>query len=191
MDSLFNLEPMLPIGFKYHPDFISEKEESELITAIRNVEFKIFNFQGFQAKRKVASFGYDWSFEKRVLAKGKDISESFHWLIDKAAKYLSLNQSDFSEVLVTEYPVGSVINWHRDAPPFDTIIGISLLSDCIFKLKPYDKLNQCRKSIVSLPVQRRSLYVIRDESRTEWQHSIAPVKEMRYSITMRTLRRDN
>ncbi len=72
MNSLFNIEPMLPMGFKYHPDFISEKEESELITAIRNVEFKIFNFQGFQAKRKVASFGYDWSFEKRVLAKGKE-----------------------------------------------------------------------------------------------------------------------
>ncbi|MGV3657809.1 MAG: alpha-ketoglutarate-dependent dioxygenase AlkB, partial [Chitinophagaceae bacterium] len=96
---------------------------------------------------------------------------------------------DISELLVTEYPPGSVINWHRDAPPFDTIIGISLLSDCVFKLRPYDKAKQERKATISLPVQRRSLYVMKDSARTEWEHSIAPVKQTRYSITLRTLKK--
>jgi len=38
------------------------------------------------------------------------------------------------------------------------------------------------------PVRRRSLYIITGEARSEWQHSIAPVKETRYSVTLRTLR---
>jgi alkylated DNA repair dioxygenase AlkB len=88
---------------------------------------------------------------------------------------------------LTEYPVGAVINWHRDAPPFDIIAGISLHSDCVFKLRPYDKAKQGRRSVISIPVKRRSLYIIRDTARTDWEHSIAPVNDVRYSITLRTL----
>jgi alkylated DNA repair dioxygenase AlkB len=95
---------------------------------------------------------------------------------------------NFAELLLTEYPEGSVINWHRDAPPFGLIAGISLLSDCTFRLRPHDKAKQNRRSIISLPVRRRSLYIISESARTDWQHSIAPVKQTRFSITLRTLR---
>jgi hypothetical protein len=33
---------------------------------------------------------YDWSFEKRVLSKGKDIPEAFSAIVTKVAGYLSL-----------------------------------------------------------------------------------------------------
>jgi hypothetical protein len=52
----------------------------------------------------------------------------------------------------------SIINWHRDAPPFDRIAGISLLSDVTFKPRPHDKAKQNRKTTVSFLVERRSLY---------------------------------
>jgi hypothetical protein len=39
-----------------------------------------------------------------------------------------------------------------------------------------------------MPVRRRSLYVIGEEARTEWEHSTAPVENTRFSITLRTLR---
>jgi alkylated DNA repair dioxygenase AlkB len=146
-----------------------------------------FLFQGFEAKRKVASFGYDWSFEKRILSKGKDIPSVFDSLINKVAMYLNIDRNQFAELLVTEYPIGSVINWHRDAPPFDIIAGISLASDCTFKLRPHDKSKQGRGSVISLPVRRRSLYLMQGPARSEWQHSITPVREIRYSITLRTL----
>jgi len=136
----------------------------------------------------VVSFGYDYNFDKRTISKGKEIPMAFTALIEKVSHKLSINSNDFAELLVTEYPVGSVINWHRDAPPFDIIVGISVLSDCIFRLRPHDKTKQNRKSIISLPVKRRSLYVMKGPSRSEWQHSISPVKEVRYSITLRTLR---
>ena len=101
---------------------------------------------------------------------------------------MSVPSASLAEMLVTDYPEGSVINWHRDAPPFEMIIGISLLSDCNFRMRPYDKGKRTRNAILSLPVKRRSLYILNGEARAQWEHSISPVKEKRYSITFRTLK---
>lgn len=188
MDTLFPLALHLPQGFEYYPDFIDAGEEAMLLQEIASTELHTFLFQGFEAKRRVASFGYDYSFDKKSLSKGKDIPIAFDDLIEKAAKLTGRNKVDFAELLVTQYPVGSVINWHRDAPPFDIIVGISLASNCVFRLRPHEKAKQTRASLISLEVKRRSLYVIRDEARTDWQHSTMPVKAVRYSITLRTLR---
>jgi alkylated DNA repair dioxygenase AlkB len=187
MATLFPVSPAYPPGFTYIPGFITETDEADLCNEISKIELHTFTFQGFEAKRKVASFGYDYSFEKAKLSKGKDIPPSFNRIIKLVADQISVNSEAFAELLVTQYPVGSVINWHRDAPPFDIIAGISLKSDCTFRLRPYKEEKRTRKTVISFPVKRRSLYVIRGESRTDWQHSIAPVKAERYSITLRTL----
>lgn len=187
MNTLFPVEPRLPEGFRYFPGFIAEAAEARLLEVIAGLPLRTFTFQGYEAKRKVASFGYDWSFEKQSLSRGKDIPPQFLPLVAQVARHLGLEEDRFAELLVTEYPEGSVINWHRDAPPFDLIAGISLLSDCTFRFRPHDKARQGRSSIIALPVRRRSLYVMQGPSRSEWQHSIAPVKGRRYSITLRTL----
>jgi len=178
----------VPEGFHYHDDFLTNEEEEQLLRDIATIELHPLIFQGFEAKRKVSSFGYDWSFDKRTLSRGKEIPQAFDFLIQKVADRIEIPKESFAELLVTEYPVGSVINWHRDAPPFDVIVGISLLSDCTFRLRPYDKKKQTRSAIVSFPVKQRSLYIIRGTARTEWEHSIPAVKQLRYSITLRTLR---
>ena len=188
MNTLFPIKPEYPDGFRYEENFLSAEDESSLLNIVSNTTLHSFLFQGFEAKRKVASFGYDYSFDKRSLSKGQDIPIEFNPLTEKVAALLHLPHNMFAELLVTEYPVGSVINWHRDAPPFDVIAGVSLKSDCIFRLRPHDKTKQGRGSVISFPVRRRSLYVIQGPARTDWQHSIAPVKETRYSITLRTLR---
>jgi alkylated DNA repair dioxygenase AlkB len=188
MATLFPIETNFPDGFSYFPDFISKEDEQYLLQVIRKTELHSFLFQGYEAKRKVASFGYDWSFEKRSLSKGKEIPGEFDSLIRKIAGHLSIPKEAFAELLVTEYPPESVINWHRDAPPFDTIAGISLLSDCTFRLKPHDKTKQKGNATISLLVKQRSLYIIQGPARSDWQHSTAPVKKTRYSITLRTLK---
>lgn len=188
MNTLFPVEPLYPPGFSYFENFISAEEEKALLKEIESVELHSFQFQGYEARRRVASFGYDYSFEKGSLSKGKDIPSVFGFLLDKVADKTSLRKEQFAELLVTEYPEGSVINWHRDAPPFDLVAGISLLSACTFRLRPYDKQQQKRSSVISFKVEQRSLYIIDGLSRTDWQHSIAPVKKIRYSITLRTLR---
>jgi alkylated DNA repair dioxygenase AlkB len=189
MDILFPAELKLPEGFFYQPDFLTEKEERDLLHEISGIRLHTFLFQGFEAKRKVKSFGYDYSFDKKSLSEGESIPSVFHPIIKKVADLLSLATSDFAELLLTEYPIGSVINWHRDAPPFELIAGISLRSDCTFRLRPQEKAKQSRSSIISFPVKRRSLYVMQGPARSDWQHSISPVKQVRYSITLRTLRK--
>lgn len=188
MDTLFPLEPFMPPGFTYQPDFIDPGEEHHLLKEISKTDLNTFTFQGYEAKRKVASFGYDYSFDKRSLSEGKEIPHVFYPLMEKVAKATGRKREEFAELLITEYPAGSVINWHRDAPPFDIIAGVSLLSDCTFRLRPHEKAKQTRGSVISLNVMRRSLYILAGEARTAWQHSIMPVKAIRYSLTLRTLR---
>lgn len=189
MESLFPEHPVFPEGFTYLPGFLDEAEEQMLLQAIGTIDLHTFIFQGFEAKRRVASFGYDYSFDRRALTKGREIPEVFRPLVDRAATHLGVANEEVAELLVTQYPAGAVINWHRDAPPFDRIAGISLLSDCIFKMRPHDKAMQKRGSVISFPVRRRSLYIIEGPARAAWEHSIAPVKQVRYSITLRTLRK--
>lgn len=189
MQTLFEVDQHFPPGFTYSRDFITKAEEGQLLESIEQLELHNMNFRGYTATRRIASFGYDYSFESFKLSEGKPIPPQFIWLIDKVAAFSSIAIEDFIELLVTEYPEGAVINWHRDAPPFGVIAGISLLSDCTFKLRPHDKASQSRSSVISFTTHRRSLYIMDGEARSKWQHSISPVKNKRYSITLRTLKK--
>jgi alkylated DNA repair dioxygenase AlkB len=188
MLTLFDQPPVLPDGFYYYPDFINQEEERQLLALVQQIELHAMVFQGYKAKRKVASFGYDYNFSTRKLTKGIPIPETFDQVIDRVAEQLIIDRDQIAELLVTEYPVGSVINWHRDAPPFESIAGLSLAAGCIFKLRPYDQSLRSRRSIVSLPVKQRSLYIMQGSARSDWEHSTAPVHDIRYSITLRTLK---
>ena len=96
--------------------------------------------------------------------------------------------------LVNEYRPGSPIGWHRDAPQYDIVAGISLLSPCPMKFRPYrssasTELQSRRRSAThELVLARRSAYLMTGESRTAYEHHIPPVAEFRYSVTFRTLR---
>lgn len=188
MNTLFDISPTLPPGFIYKPDFITVAEEETLRGVIESLDLNPMKFYQYEAKRKVQSFGQGWSFTDQQLKPGNPIPTGFDFLVQKVADELRIGKPSIAQFLVTEYPVGSVINWHRDAPPFEIVAGISLLSDCIFKLRPQDKEKQTRAATISLPVNRRSLYVMQGLSKTAWQHCTAPVTEVRYSITLRTLR---
>jgi len=189
MQTLFPIEPLLPAGFSYYPDFLTAEEEAAFIEILNSIEVKNMMFHGYEAKRKTAGYGYKWSFEERTLTPGNEIPVSLNPILEKVGAWLNIDITEFASVLVTQYPPGSVINWHRDAPPFGVIAGISLLSNCTFLFRPYDKTKQSKKSLHKIPVQRRSLYLISGESRDEWEHSISPVDDTRWSVTLRTLRK--
>jgi alkylated DNA repair dioxygenase AlkB len=185
---LFNIEPIFPQGFNYFPQFLNVEEEEDLYKTILKLNLRTFIYRGYEAKRKVLSFGYDYHFNDKSISEGTPIPKEFNSLIQKTADHLKIDAGEFKELLVTEYPRGSVINWHRDAPAFELIAGISLLSDCNFNLRPYNKIKQVRGSTVKIPVKRCSLYVMQGKARDEWEHSISEMKQVRYSITLRTLR---
>jgi len=188
MNTLFDIAPSLPPGFAYAENFINPEEETALLMAIENLTLNNMKFHNYEAKRKVISFGMGWSFTDQCLKYGNQFPEEFDFLVRKIASHLKIPKELIAQLLITEYPVGSVINWNRDAPPFDKIVGVSLLSDCIFKLRPYEKEKQTRASTITFPVQRRSVYVMTGQSKTAWQHCTSPVEKVRYSLTFRTVK---
>ncbi len=72
--------------------------------------------------------------------------------------------------------------------------GVSILSACRMRLRPYLSPTAAaaskvkRKTTHEIELLPRSAYVMRDEARSAFEHSIPAVAALRYSITMRTLR---
>jgi alkylated DNA repair dioxygenase AlkB len=134
---LFNILEY-PQGFRFTEEFISQEEEEKLLEDIKKLEFAEFIFRGYTAKRKVLSFGWHYEFETGKLLPGNPLP---HYLLDlrkKVALWTKKNPRDFSEVLLTEYQPESVINWHRDVKVFEMVVGVSLGSECLLKLRPRD-----------------------------------------------------
>jgi alkylated DNA repair dioxygenase AlkB len=175
----------LPEGFRYKSDFLSEAEETELLQIFRGLEFEAYDYHGYIAKRRVARFGVNYDIHtKQQHQNVQPIPDFLRNLRERAAAIAGLGAEDFVQAMVSEYSPGTPIGWHRDAPQFGTIIGISLGSACRFRLKPYTAPGK----ILSLSLEPRSIYVMQGEARSGWQHSIPPVEQLRYSITFRTLR---
>jgi alkylated DNA repair dioxygenase AlkB len=174
-----------PEGFTYYPEFISAAEENELLSHIRTLEFKSFRYRGFVAKRRIVDYGWSYDFESMKLSAGKPIPPFLMPVREKAAQLAGLSPDKLSEALITEYQQGSAIDWHRDVPQFDVVVGISLLSPCTFRLRRKAASTWERYNIIAEP---RSAYVLKGPARTEWQHSIPSTESLRYSITFRSRR---
>ena len=88
-------------------------------------------------------------------------------------------------LLVTRYPPGAGIGWHRDAPQFGDVSGVSLLTACRMRFR---RGRPRAWETVELTLEPRSAYVLSGPARTQWQHHIPPVTKERWSLTFRTLR---
>jgi alkylated DNA repair dioxygenase AlkB len=131
----------------------------------------------------VASFGRRYDFTLRKIQNADPIPD---WLLSTMEKVESFGgaRTKIGQVLCTEYDAGVGIGWHRDKPQFARIFGLSLGSSCKFRFRRPQGEKWER---VTLDVQPRSLYEISGPARQEWEHSIPPVEQLRYSITFRTL----
>lgn len=181
----FTNESALPEGLIYAAEFISRDEERELVSAISELQFGEIKMHGVVAKRRAAHFGRSYEYQSARVGAAPPIPDFLLLLRERIADFTGCRPDDFAEVLVTEYPAGAGIGWHRDAPAFDFIVGISLLSECTMKFRPWPPT---QAKPLSLLLEARSLYVLRGAVRTRWQHHIPSAKRLRYSITLRTLR---
>ena len=50
---------------------------------------------------------------------------------------LVVKLGSFVMALINEYPPGAPIGWHRDAPQYDIVFGVSLLSACRMMFRPF------------------------------------------------------
>jgi alkylated DNA repair dioxygenase AlkB len=182
---LFETESKYPAGFRYALEFISRAEERRLIEHLQRLDFKPFDFHGFLGKRRVVSFGWRYDFNGGGLTKTDDMPDFLLPLRERAAAFAGLKPADLQQVLLTEYEPGAPIGWHKDRSVFGDVVGISLLSACTFRFRRKAGAGWERRSLDLAP---RSAYLLHGPVRTEWEHSIPPVSELRYSITFRNFR---
>jgi alkylated DNA repair dioxygenase AlkB len=182
-------EPDLPPGFHYRDDFITDADERVLVAAIAGVAFSDFEMRGVVARRRVAFFGESYDRETA------GAMPAFLFPLRAAiAEWAGVDAEAFAMALINEYRPGTPIGWHRDAPQYDIVAGLSLLSACRMKFRPYRRPAAAaeagvrRSATHEITLNRRSAYLMTRESRSEYEHHIPPVAEMRYSITFRTLR---
>ena len=183
--NLFEDEPALPQGFKYHPGFLSDEEERDLVRQAEALPFESFQFHGYTGNRRVVSYGWRYDFNDRALLKADDMPPFLLPLRVRAAGLAGMGPAEFQHALVTEYAAGAGIGWHRDKAAFDEVVGISLLAPCDFRLRRKQGATWERATIVADP---RSAYLLSGPARTEWEHSIPAVDRLRYSITFRNVR---
>jgi alkylated DNA repair dioxygenase AlkB len=188
---LFIETAKLPAGFIYQPNFISPAEEQELIGEIQKLHLTPFKYYEFTGKRRTASFGWQYEFGQRDIATAPDRPPFLLPARTRAGKLFNIDANDLVQASIIEYSTGAPIGWHRDIPHFGVAIGISLGAACRMRFRKYQKgvaKRSSRDEILSIELEPRSIYLMSGPSRENWQHSIPPVKELRYSIMLRTLR---
>src|ERR1700730_12541508 len=176
----------IPQGLLFKPDFLTVEEEHDLFALLQTLPFYEFKLHGVAAKRRVLHFGLRYAFESRVLSAAPEIPSEFEPLRLRAAAFAGVASDDFSQILVNEYRPGAGIGWHHDSPAFGIAAGISLGATCTLRFQ-HSSGEDRRTAAVELP--SRSIYLLTGDARNLWQHRIAPVEELGYSIPMRTLRK--
>ncbi len=189
---LFDMPERLPNGLVYRPEFLTTSEEEVLLAYIENLQMPLLRFREHGSKRRGMAFEYD-------------LPAFLQPLQYRIAKWLDVPKHTVNEAFVQGYPPGYGIGWHRDRET-PLVIGISLKGWARMRFRPLpggsgkvlrsavpstkSQENLSRSRLVSVEVEPRSAYVMQGEVATRWQHSVAPVKALRYSITFRTLPQD-
>ena len=177
----------MPEGLTYVEDFIAPDEERGLLELFERMEFRTLTMRGQTARRTVRHFGLDYDYEGGELVPADPLPQQMEWLRERCATLIEREPPDLVQILVSRYPEGAGIGWHRDAPMFGSrIAGVSLLSPCRMRFQRTVKGERETDAIELAP---RSAYVLSGKARWSWQHSIPAAKALRYSITFRTLRR--
>lgn len=182
MSSLFD-DPLIA-GLKYETNVISDPEEKALLDRLMALELAPFRFHGFIGNRKTRSFGWRYDFDDASFTRTEPIPEWLQPLRERAARIADAHPDDFVHALLARYDPGAGIGWHRDRDVFEKVVGISVNTPATLRFRQRIGPGFRR---AKLDVEPRSAYLISGESRWDWEHSIAPGDQLRFSITFRTL----
>jgi alkylated DNA repair dioxygenase AlkB len=173
-----------PAGFRYQPELIDANEEGELAARLADLPFAPFDFHGYLANRRVVGFGLRYDYGSRGVVEAPPIPAWLSGLRDKVGAFAGRDGEAFVQVLINEYRPGAGIGWHRDKPHFDEVVAVSILAPCTLRFRHKAGGGWDRWSTI---VEPRSAYLLSGPARREWEHSVPPVAQHRYSITFRTL----
>jgi DNA oxidative demethylase len=143
---------------------------------------------GQVARRTAKHYGLSYDYDSAASRAGEPMPDWLLRLRSRAAELADVEPGELVEALVQHYPPGAPIGWHRDSPQFGIVAGISLAAAARMR---FQRGKGEKREVAEVLLEPGSAYVLAGKARTSWQHSIPPVKEDRYSITFRTLRRQD
>ncbi|MBA2965290.1 MULTISPECIES: alpha-ketoglutarate-dependent dioxygenase AlkB [Ramlibacter] len=185
---LFGTAAVLPDGLRYETAFLDAGEEAALLGHIAALPLAPMRYRGYTALRRTVSYGGSYDFSAGRLEPAEPIAPWLMPLRDKAAAWLGVTPSAFTQALVAEYRPGTPLGWHRDVPDFEDVVGISLGAQAVLRFRPYPPREPKRADVIRLVLEPRSIYLLRGPARWAWQHSVAPTRALRHSITFLTAR---
>ncbi|RTZ44621.1 alpha-ketoglutarate-dependent dioxygenase AlkB [Candidimonas sp. SYP-B2681] len=186
--NLFDDLPIVqPAGLRYQDNFLSPKEEQALIDVIRTLPLSEMQYKAYTAKRRILSFEGQYDFSDNTLRPSPACPDFLKPLRARVADWAHVSPEQIRQILIAEYQTGTPLGWHRDVPDFEDIIGVSLQGEAVLRFRPYPPMQPSKADIIKLTLLPRSIYVLRGPARWAWQHSVAPTRSLRYSITFRTI----
>lgn len=179
---LFNIPPIT--GLRHHARLLGAEEQRALIAELAQLPLAPFEFQQWLGKRRVVSFGWRYDFGAASLSQAPPLPAFLRPLQARAAAWAGLPATALAQALVTEYAPGAGIGWHRDRPVFDIVVGVSLGAACSMRFR-----RRCGRGFerASQALEPGSAYMLAGAARHDWEHSIAPLPALRYSVTFRSL----
>jgi alkylated DNA repair dioxygenase AlkB len=182
MSLLFDA-PVIP-GLLYEDALIDAAEERALTERLGGIDLAPFRFHGWLGNRKTQSFGWRYDFEDASFAPAEPLPDWLDPLRRKAAAFAGIAPDAFIHVLLARYDPGAGIGWHRDRDVFEKVVGVSLATPATLRFRKRTPTGFSRARVELAP---RSAYLLAGEARHEWEHSIVPGQQLRFSITFRTL----
>jgi len=162
-----------PEGLVYRAALITEGEERDMLGFLERVEFHEIVMRGQTARRTVHHYGWDYDYSEygRITA-GDPLPDELAWVRERAAELAELDPAALEQALVSRYPAGAGIGWHRDAPMFGSkIAGVSLRAPCRMR---FQRTVGGERNVAAVDLPPRSAYVLAGKARWSWQHSIPP-----------------
>jgi alkylated DNA repair dioxygenase AlkB len=173
-----------PAGLVLARGFLAPDEAAGLVDVLRTLPLGEVRMHGVAARRRVAHFGLAYAYGARAVSEGAPLPAPLAPLRARAAALAGVLPASLEEALVTWYPPGAGIGWHRDAPAFDRVVGISLGAAARMRFRRGGPGGET----FELVLEPGSAYVLAGPVRWGWQHHLPPVKAERWSVTFRTSR---
>lgn len=152
-------------GFIFKPDFISEHEETGLLTCIDQEEWST------ALRRRVQHYGWRYDYKQRRIDKTMYLGDLPAWAVQLAQRLVDEKLMPVlpDQVIVNEYRGNQGISSHIDQPHIfaEHVAMISLLETwgMVFRRRN-------TRVRVEKPLARRSVAVLTGESRYKWTHEI-------------------
>ena len=159
-----------------------------MLGVLERIDYREVVMHGRAAKRTVRHFGLDYDYQSRELVPADPFPAELEWLRERCAELAERRPDELVQVLVSRYPPGAGIGWHRDAPMFGRVVGVSLGAQC--RMRFQRRAAGGERLVEELELAPRSAYLLSGSARWAWQHSIPAAKALRHSITFRTLREE-